>query len=86
MNFSDQLIDVHGFTLKEYKISQLVEEKDRALFAKIVKDPDHALHNLLPERRSRTLRERKRCFMLPLIKTKRFKRTFLNRCLFVYFN
>jgi hypothetical protein len=45
--------------LKEYKISQLVEEKDKALFSKIVKDPDHALHNLLPEKRSRTLRERK---------------------------
>jgi hypothetical protein len=74
-----------GYTLKEYKISQLVEEKDKALFAKIVKDPDHALHNLLPERRSRTLRERKHSFILPMIKTERFKRSFLNRCLFDYF-
>jgi hypothetical protein len=47
------------YTLKEYKISQLVEENDKALFAKIVKDPDHALHNLLPEKISRNLRERK---------------------------
>jgi hypothetical protein len=39
--------------LKEYKISQLIEEKDKALFAKIVNDPDHALHSLLPEKRSR---------------------------------
>jgi hypothetical protein len=58
--------------LKEYKISQLVEEKDKALFSKIVKDPDHALNNLLPERRSRTLRERKHSFILPMIKTERF--------------
>jgi hypothetical protein len=40
--------------LKEFKILQLVEEKDKALFAKIVEDPDHALHNLLPEKRSIT--------------------------------
>jgi hypothetical protein len=74
-----------GYTLKEYKISQLVEEKDKALFAKIVEDPDHALHNLLPEKRSRTLRDRKHSFILPMIKTERFKRSFLNRCLFDYF-
>ncbi|CAB4019267.1 Hypothetical predicted protein [Paramuricea clavata] len=42
-----------GYTLKEYKISKLVEEKDKALFAKILNDPDHVLHNLLPEKRSR---------------------------------
>jgi hypothetical protein len=46
--------------LKEYKISQLVEEKDKALLAKIVED--HALHNLLPEKRSRTLRDRKHSY------------------------
>ncbi len=51
-----------GYTLKEYKISQLIEEKDKALFAKIVNDPDHVLHNLLPEKRSRTLRDRKHSF------------------------
>ena len=66
--------------LKEYKISQLIEEK--ALFAKIVNDPDHVLHNLLLEKRSRTLRDRKHSFIFPMIKTERFKRSFLNRCLF----
>jgi hypothetical protein len=74
-----------GYTLKEYKISQLIEEKDKALFAKIVNDPDHVLHNLLPEKRSRTLRDRKHSFIFPMIKTERFKRSFLNRCLFDYF-
>ena len=62
------------YNLKEYKISQLVEENNKALFAKIVKDPDHPLHNLLPEKRSRNLRERKHSFILPMIKTERFKR------------
>ncbi len=36
-----------GYTLKEYKISQLIEEKDKALFAKIVNDPGHVLHNII---------------------------------------
>ncbi len=75
-----------GYTLKEYKISKLIEEKDKALFAKIVNDPDHVLYNLLPEKRSRTLRDRKHSFIFPMIKTERFKRYFLNRCLFDYFN
>ncbi len=70
-----------GYTLKEYKISQLIEEKDKALFAKIVNDPDHVLHNLLPEKRSRTLRDRKHSFIFPMIKTEHFN----NWCLFDYF-
>jgi hypothetical protein len=63
--------------LKEFKILQLVEEKDKALFAKIVEDPDHALHNLLPEKRSITLRDRKHSFILPMIKTERFLKTLI---------
>jgi hypothetical protein len=67
-----------GYTLKEYKISRLFEYKDKSLFAEIVKDPDHVLYKLFPERRSRTLRERKHSFILPMIKTERFIRSFLN--------
>ena len=76
-----------GYTLQEYKISHLVEERDKSLFAKIVNsDSDHILYDLLPEKKSRYLRERKHSFILPKIKTERFKRSFLNRCLFDYFN
>ena len=46
-----------GYTLKEYKISHLVEERDKSLFAKIVNDSDHILYDLLPEKKSRFLRE-----------------------------
>ena len=76
-----------GYTLQEYKISHLVEERDKSLFAKIVNsDSEHILYDLLPEKKSRYLRERKHSFILPKIKTERFKRSFLNRCLFDYFN
>ena len=75
-----------GYTLKEYNISHLVEERDKSLFAKIVIDSDHIFYDLLPKRKSRFLRERQHSFILPKIKTERFKRSFLNRCLFDYFD
>ena len=75
-----------GYTLKEYKISHLVEERDKSLFAKIVNDSDDILYDLLLEKKSRFLREREHSFTLPKIKTERFKRSFLNRCLFDYFD
>ena len=75
----------YGYVLKEYKMSELIEERDKTLFNKIVNDPDHVLYDLLPVKRLRVLRERGHPFILPKIKTERFKRTFLNRCLFDYF-
>ena len=75
-----------GYTLKEYNISHLVEERDKSLFANIVIDSDHILYDLLAEKKSRFLRERQHSFILPNIKTERFKRSFLNRCLFDYFD
>ena len=55
--------------MKEYKISHLVEERDKSLFAKIVNDSDHILYDMLPEKKSRFLREREHSFILPKIKT-----------------
>ena len=66
-------------------MSELIEERDKTLFNKIVNDPDHVLYDLLPVKRLRVLRERGHPLILPKIKTERFKRTFLNRCLFDYF-
>ena len=67
----------------KYKITHLVEGRDKSLFAKIVNDSDHILYDLLPEKKSRFLREREHSFILPKIKTERFKRSFLNRCLLI---
>ena len=72
----------YGYTTKEYEMSSLIEEKDRALFRKITKDTEHVLHDLLPEMKQRTLRTQNHNYILPQIKTERFKRCFVNRCLF----
>ena len=75
----------YGYTTKSIKISEVIEERDRKLFSKIVSNPEHALHELLPVCKQRILRQREHNFILPQIKTERFKRSFINRCLFNYF-
>ena len=72
----------YGYTTKEYEMSSLIEETDRALFRKITKDTEHVLYDLLPEMKQRTLRTQNHNYILPQIKTERFKRCFVNRCLF----
>ena len=72
----------YGYTTKEYNMSSLIEEKDRALFKKITKDTEHVLYELLPETKHRTLRTQNHNYVLPQIRTERFKRCFVNRCLF----
>ena len=43
----------------------------------------HVLDDLLPPKRNKVLRERGHDdFILPRVKTERFKRAFVNRCLF----
>ena len=72
----------YRYTTKECEMSSLIEEKDRALFRRITKDTEHALRDLLPEMKHRTLRTQNHNYVLPRIKTERFKRCFVNRCLF----
>ena len=75
----------YGYTTKSIKISEVIEERDRKLFSKIVSNPEHALHEFLPVCKQRILRQREHNFILPQIKTERFKRSFINRGLFNYF-
>ena len=72
----------YGYTEKEYNMSSLIEERDRALFGKVIKNTEHCLYELLPDKKQRTLRVQNRNHILPQIKTERFKRCFINRCLF----
>ena len=72
----------YGYTTKEYGMSSLIEGKDRALFRKITKDTEHVLYDLLPEMKHRTLRTQNHNYILPQIKTERFKRCFVSRGLF----
>ena len=57
-----------------------------SLFEKICNNPDHPLYELLPPIRQRPLIEREHDFILPKVKTERFRRSFLNRCLFNNFS
>ena len=72
----------YGYTEKEYNMSSLIEERDRALFGKVIKNTEHCLYELLPDKKQRTLRVQNHNHILPQIKTERFKRCFINRCHF----
>ena len=71
-----------GYTTKIIKISNVIEERDKCVFDKIRKNPEHNLYELLHAKKQRLLREQKHDFILPKIKTERFKQSFLNRCLY----
>jgi hypothetical protein len=71
----------YGYTTKSVQIIDVIKEGDMSLFGKICSNPDHPLYELLPPKRQSPLREREHDFILPKLKTERFKRSFLNRCL-----
>ena len=76
----------YGYTTKSFQIFDVVKARDMSLFKKIYSNPDHPLYELLPPKRQRQLREREHDFILPKVKTERFRRSFLNRCLFNNFS
>ena len=64
-------------------MSELIETTDKTLLKEIIDNPD--LSELLPGKRQKNLRKREHPFILPNIRTERFKRSFVNGCLFNYF-
>ena len=75
----------YRYTDTKYDISS-VRQKSKILFSKISNDKEHVLYKLLPEEREKILQRREHNFILPQVKTERFKRSYVNRCLFIYFN
>jgi hypothetical protein len=77
---------IYGYTTKSVQIIDVI----MSLLEKICSTPDHPLYELLPPKGQRPLREREHDFRLPEVKTvkhaERFKRSFLNRCLFNNFS
>ena len=57
---------------------ECLSEKDRQLWEEIT-SPDNPLHYLLPPTRDRVLRNRGHSFIIPRIRTERFKSIFINR-------
>ena len=73
-----------GYTHKIILISDVIKYRDSDLFNSITSDTGHVLYDLLPPKRNRALRERGHDFILPKVKMERFKRAFVNRCLFKF--
>ncbi|XP_028408299.1 LOW QUALITY PROTEIN: sacsin-like [Dendronephthya gigantea] len=58
----------YGYTDKEYNMSSLIEERDKTLFGKIIKDTEHSHYDLLPDKKQRTLRAQIHDYTLPQVK------------------
>lgn len=72
----------NGYISKKLNIMEISNKRDKKLWNKITLNEDNALQELLPEKRSRFLRPRGHDFELPLVRTERYKSSFINRCLF----
>ncbi len=71
-----------GYTNNLYVIAEVIRNRDCKLWSTITDTPSHPLYQLLPPKKQRSLRNRGHDFILPAVKTERFKRSFINRCLF----
>ena len=74
----------YGYTTKYTPIMDVIKMKDRLLWDEIISDSTNPLHELLPVQRARSLRKRGHNYILPPVRTERFKRCFFNRCLFEF--
>ena len=72
----------NGYISKRTHIKEIRDKRDKKLWNKITSTEDNALLEQLPEKRSRLLRPRGHEYELPLVRTERFKRSFINRCLY----
>ena len=71
-----------GFITESNSFQDVIRKRDRHLWDNIIANENHCLYDMLPNRRNRSLRNRGHDFILPRVKTDRFKRCFLNRCLY----
>lgn len=71
-----------GYTSKYVSIHDIIQERDKKLWNNIIDNEDHPLFELLPPKKTRYTREGGHNFILPSVRTERFKRVFINRNLF----
>ena len=70
---------------KAQYISDVIRDRDKELWGKIT--DTQCLKDLLPSKLTdRSLHQRGHDYILPRIRTERFKRCFVNRCLFNFFS
>ena len=70
----------YGCTAKFTPITDLLRERDFELWKKVTTD-DHCLNDLLPMKLTRNLKYSGHDYVLPLVRTERFKQCSINRCL-----
>ena len=71
-----------GYTNNLYAMAEVIRNRDCRLWNTITDTPSHLLYQLLPPKKQRFLRNGGHDFILPAVKTERFKGSFINRCLF----
>ncbi len=59
-------------------------DRNSELWNKVINNENNALQELLPNKINRPLRQRGHEFELPLVRTERYKHSFLNRCFFKF--
>ena len=68
------------FVSKNITTLDLIKDRDSKLFKNVIRD-DHILHDLLPPKLKRVLRERKHDSVFPRVRTERFKQAGVQRFL-----
>ena len=74
----------NGYIAQKLNFNEVISDRDRKLWKKSINNKDNALQDLLPSKLNRPLRQRGHEFELPMIRTERFKRSFINRCLYKF--
>ena len=75
-----------GFLKEVSPVLSVLEASDNKLWKSITTSTEGLLFDLLPLSKTRLLRSRGRSYVvLPQIRTERFERCFINRCLFNFF-
>ena len=71
-----------GYIRHELSIQQVIKDRDVRLWKSIMATSLHPLKDLLPPLKNRALRGRSHPYQIPRVNTERFKKCFVNRCLF----
>ena len=74
----------YGYITHYMPKMERIRTRDKQLWGKITGDQKHQLESLLPPPQKRFLPQREHSFILPDVKSERFKRMrcFINRCIF----
>ena len=80
----DFSIWVYAYNQHELSIQQVIKDRDLRLWKSIMGTSSNPLQDLLPPLKNRALRGRSHPYQIPHVNTERFKKCFVNRCLFLF--